>query len=104
MSQVEPLFAQIRVDSAFAGAFPGDQCPVTSPVPEFGRFGGLGTEPFYRVPFARVDVEVRRIAAHRIAQQCSSTTDEVLAAWEYSGWMPLRARHVLAVQIDGRLF
>ena len=98
---MKPTVVHLRADSPFAAIFPAG-APISSPVAERGSFDGE-EEDFYRCSFAWSTPEQRMAVARLVARRGGGHAAEVLRDWRELRWLPLRARHVASIQVDGRL-
>lgn len=81
--------------------FDGDACPVTSIVPRWGDFPGIGTAQFYNLDMKAITDEQRQKLIRSIADKFNLTIDEVAADIGQVG-VPILAADVVVSSSDFR--
>lgn len=81
--------------------FDGDTCPVTSIIPRWGDFPGIGTAQFYSLDIRAISAEQKRKLILSIADKFKLTVEEVTTDIEMVG-VPILAADVVVSSSDFR--
>ena len=81
--------------------FDSDTCPVTSIIPDWGDFPGIGLAQFYDLDLKAISTEQKQRLIKSIADKFKLTVDEVAADIDRVG-VPILAADVVVSSSDPR--